>query len=70
MFRFEQDENGNGLTDREIRDELDTFLFEGHDTTASAISWSLYCLARHPKMQEKCRQELLDVLGSKSEIEW
>ncbi|XP_077990666.1 cytochrome P450 4F4-like [Glandiceps talaboti] len=60
-----KDEDGNGLTDTEIRDEVDTFMFAGHDTTASGISWCLYNLARHPEYQQKCRQEIDELMDSK-----
>ena len=56
------DANGKGLTDKEIRDEVDTFMFEGHDTTTSGIAWTLYCLAKHPEHQEKIREEVREVL--------
>ncbi|XP_076814409.1 cytochrome P450 4F4-like [Clavelina lepadiformis] len=65
-----KDEDGKGLSDREIRDEVDTFLFEGHDTTASGISWAFYCLATYPDYQEKCREEVRRVLGDKEFISW
>ncbi|XP_066280196.1 cytochrome P450 4B1-like isoform X1 [Branchiostoma lanceolatum] len=65
-----RDEDGNGLINAEIRDEVDTFMFEGHDTTASGLSWTLYCLARHPGHQEKCRKETQEVLQGKTEVTW
>uniref|UniRef100_H2YHD8 Uncharacterized protein n=1 Tax=Ciona savignyi TaxID=51511 RepID=H2YHD8_CIOSA len=65
-----KDENGKGLTDIEIRDEVDTFLFEGHDTTASGIAWALYHLAKYPEFQTKCREELTEVLGDQKYVEW
>ncbi|XP_078575830.1 cytochrome P450 4F2-like [Branchiostoma floridae x Branchiostoma japonicum] len=63
-----KDEDGNGLSDVEIRDEVDTFMFEGHDTTASGLSWTLYNLARHPEHQERCRQEARSVLQGRSVV--
>lgn len=65
-----RDDNGNGLTDEEIVGEVVTFMFAGHDTTASVISWTLYSLARHPEYQEKCRQEVDEVFGHKNELDW
>ncbi|XP_078574395.1 cytochrome P450 4A4-like isoform X2 [Branchiostoma floridae x Branchiostoma japonicum] len=65
-----KDEDGNGLTDAEIRDEVDTFMFEGHDTTASGLAWTLYCLARHPGHQEKCRKEAQEVLQGRPDVTW
>ncbi|KAM5309727.1 cytochrome P450 4F3 isoform 2-T4 [Glossophaga mutica] len=67
-----KDEDGKRLSDEDIRAEADTFMFEGHDTTASGLSWVLYNLARHPEYQERCRQEVQQLLGDREpkEIEW
>ena len=40
------------------------FIFEGHDTTASGISWSLFELSQHPEHLEKCYQEIREVFDS------
>ncbi|RUS79317.1 hypothetical protein EGW08_012935, partial [Elysia chlorotica] len=67
-----RDEGGQGLTFSEIRDEVDTFLFEGHDTTSSAISWTLFSIAGHPEVQRRVQEEI-DVLlhdRENSDITW
>lgn len=47
------------LTDVDIRNEVDTFMFEGHETTAMAICWTLFALGNHPDIQERVREEVL-----------
>lgn len=49
---------GEPMTDRLLRDELLTLLVAGHDSTAQALCWTLYLLARHPDAQDRVRDEL------------
>ncbi|XP_042369093.1 cytochrome P450 4F3 [Plectropomus leopardus] len=72
IILLSKDEDGRGLTDEEIQAEANTFMFAGHDTTASAICWTLYNLARHDHYQEKCRQEVKDLMKGRDgrDIEW
>nr|XP_040144551.1 cytochrome P450 4A11-like [Ictidomys tridecemlineatus] len=63
-------ENGSSLSDEDLRAEVDTFMFEGLDATASAISWIFYALATHPEHQQKCREEVQSLLGDGASITW
>ncbi|XP_043488236.1 cytochrome P450 4C1-like [Polistes fuscatus] len=58
-----REKNGNPMTDEELREQVDTVMFAGHDTTAAAISWTLFCLGNNPDIQEKVHQELDDIFG-------
>lgn len=51
---------------------MDTFVFEGHDTTAGGLSWTLYNLAAHPEHQHKCREEVDALFDQKDSenLEW
>ena len=53
-----RDENGESMTDVELRDELMTMLFAGHETTALSLSWALYWINYQPEVREKLLQEL------------
>lgn len=55
------DEEGNGMTDGELRDELLALLLAGHETTATAMSWALYWIHYLPEVKEKLLQELKQV---------
>jgi cytochrome P450 len=48
-----RDEDGNPLSDEELRDELMTLLVAGHETTATALAWTLERVVRHPDVLER-----------------
>ncbi|XP_040899923.1 cytochrome P450 4B1 [Toxotes jaculatrix] len=70
ILLFARDEKQQGLSDEDLRAEVDTFMFEGHDTTASGISFILYCLACHPEHQKMCRDEIMEALRGKDTMAW
>ena len=53
-----RDEEGEALTDIELRDELMTLMLAGHETTATAIAWALYWVHRQPEIKTKLRAEI------------
>ncbi|EDW60846.1 probable cytochrome P450 4ad1 [Drosophila virilis] len=55
--------DGDALKEREIVEELSTFIFTGHDPVASAISFTIYTLSRHPEIQQKVYDEQLRIFG-------
>jgi cytochrome P450 len=59
-------ETGEGMTDREIRDEVMVTLFGGYEATADALTWTWHLLDEHPAIDETFREELAAVLGGRT----
>jgi len=63
MLLLAEDEDGTRLSDREVRDQMVTLMFAGHDTSTSTISFLMYELARHPHVLARLIDEVDRVLG-------
>ena len=63
MLDAKDPDTGEPMSDEMIADNLATFLFAGHETTAKALTWALYILARAPQWQERLRDEIAAVTG-------
>ncbi|XP_022901352.1 cytochrome P450 4C1-like [Onthophagus taurus] len=57
-----------GLSDEEIEWQANTFLFAGHDTVGACIAFSLYLLAKNPKVQERLLSEIKEVIGECNDV--
>ena len=54
----------SSLTFDDIQEEVDTFMFEGHDTTTAAVSWACHLIGSHPEVQKKVHEEIDRVSGT------
>ena len=59
MLLLAQDEDdGSVMTDRQVRDEAMTIMLAGHETTANALAWTFYLLAKNPVVRRKLEAEV------------
>jgi len=67
MLLLAQDEaDGSGMTDRQVRDEVMTAMLAGHETTANALAWSFQLLAENPAQRVQLEHELDQVLAGRA----
>lgn len=59
------EETGERMTEKHLRDEVLTMVSAGHETTANALTWTFYLLSKHPAAVTKLRAELDEVLGDR-----
>ncbi len=60
------EESGTGMSDQQLRDEMMTLFLAGHETTATALTWTWYLLSRHPEVDAKLHEELHCVLDGRA----
>lgn len=65
LLLAQDEETGNAMTDRQVRDECLTLFLAGHETTANALVWTFYLLSQNPEAERKFHAELDEVLGDR-----
>jgi cytochrome P450 len=63
LLQARDEETGESLSDEELRNELLTFLIAGHETTALALTWLFYLLAKNPPAARRVQTEIASGLG-------
>lgn len=66
LMAARDEDTGEGLTDRELRDQVITIIGAGYETTTQALTWTWYLLAKHPEIENKLHAEISDVLGGRT----
>jgi cytochrome P450 len=66
LVNAKDEETGQGMPDRQIRDELMTIFLAGHETTATLLAWTWYLLSLNPDIDRRVRREVSEVIGSRT----
>ena len=64
-YEGEEGEDAARMSDEQVRDEVVTLYFAGHDTTAAALTWTLFLLSHNPAVEARFHTELDEVLGGR-----
>jgi cytochrome P450 len=65
MLMLAEDDSGERMTDKQLRDEVMTLFLAGHETTANALSWTFWLLSLNPEVEHELAEELARVLGGR-----
>ena len=65
LMQMRDDETGEGMSEKQLRDEVLITFFAGHETTAQLLTWAWYLFAKHPEVEERFHAELAEVLGER-----
>jgi cytochrome P450 len=65
LLLHQKTESGEPMPNEQITDEILTFFLAGHETSAVALTWAFYELNRNPNIENKLREEVLEVVGDK-----
>ena len=65
MLILASDESDGRMTDKQVRDEALTLFLAGHETTATALTWTFYLLSQHPEIESRLCAEFANVLGGR-----
>jgi cytochrome P450 len=65
LLLAQDEETGQGMNDRQVRDEVMTLLLAGHETTANTLTWTWYLLSQSPEIECRLHAELNEVLGGR-----
>ncbi|MCZ8512283.1 cytochrome P450 [Paenibacillus filicis] len=65
LLSVRDEEDGTGMSDKQVRDEVMTIFLAGHETTANTLSWTWYLLSQHPEVESKLIDEIDQVLGDR-----
>jgi cytochrome P450 len=66
LLRARDEDDGQGMSDTQVRDEAMTLFLAGHETTALTLSWAWYLMAKHPEAEQRLCAELDEVLGGRT----
>ncbi|MBV8821111.1 MAG: cytochrome P450, partial [Acidobacteriaceae bacterium] len=68
LLSVDEDEDGSGMNDQQVRDEALTLILAGHETTANALTWTWYLLSQNPSCAARLQAEVDEVIGDRTPV--